>query len=799
MEKLTPHDYQEVAIQQVLRDKHTLVKADVGSGKAQPLDSAVLTPQGFKRMGDMRVGDAVVTPQNRRATILGVYPQGTRPVYRVTLKDGSTTLADAEHLWTVKTQARRMHPHQVTTLELIEKLERGTGSSRPYIDLVQPLDFGGVWESIIPPYALGLLLGDGGFSTGTIYYSTADEYTLNYLRDVLPEGVDVVYASKYDYRLSTGKSSGKHGRNPWLNELRRLGLLGKTSKDKYIPKELLNSDKESRLALLQGLLDTDGSPMCRAESLATSTEFSSASKELADGVAFLARSLGASVYRRPKVVNGVEYQRLTIGAANGISLHKTPLKANKMKERTKYLKTHQAVAKVEFVGDMPTQCILVDSPEHEYVTDDFVRTHNTLVAVEAMLRAETKVNLIVGPINTFTGWAKTLKRQGGAVLQFIDGRKAGKEALERFVMAEPGYYFMGTERMRTMGYSDIHIDFFVMDECHRASNRQSKTFKVLRTVKPEYAVSLSATPWGGKVEGAWAVGKFLWPDGINNSFWKWSTEYLVEMYDPYSYKKFGGEKNPGSIIRDFPSVALMPSVYNAKPAIHEVEVDLNPTQRKHYAELEEDAITFLEDNPLIAELPSTKYIRLMETTLATPSIEWIEDEETGEDRPYVYFKDDAKSSKADAILEILADVQAEKAEPVLIFTHSRKFATFLTQRLQSKGVDARQFIGGMPHDERQWKLENFGKEFSVLVAVISAVAEGTDGMQDVCANEIWASVSDNKVLNQQARGRLSRQGQKRLVNRWVLRARGTIELDKQHPRLVADQQVLDESYGEASE
>ena len=87
----------------------------------------------------------------------------------------------------------------------------------------------------------------------------------------------------------------------------------------------------------------------------------------------------------------------------------------------------------------------------------------------------------------------------------------------------------------------------------------------------------------------------------------------------------------------------------------------------------------------------------------------------------------------------------------------------------------------------------------MLVAVISAVAEGTDGMQDVCANEIWASVSDNKVLNQQARGRLSRQGQKRLVNRWVLRARGTIELDKQHPRLVADQQVLDESYGEASE
>lgn len=798
MEKLTPHDYQEVAIQQVLQDKHTLVKAGVGSGKAQPLDSLVLTPNGFTRMGDIRTGDSVVTPDSRVAKVTGVYPQGMRPVYRVTMRDGATALADAEHLWPVRRQSTRMDTRLVTTQQMLEFLNRGTQSSRPYIDYVESLEFGSTWRSIIPPYALGLLLGNGGISTDHIGYSTADDYMVEAIQESLPDGHTIRHKSNYDYVVTTSRG-GSPGRNLWLNELRRLGLMGHKSETKFVPKELLVSTKESRLALLQGLLDTDGSPMNKQGNLATSTEYSTASARLADDVAYLARSLGCGVYKRVKGVGGKNYWRLTISSRNGLLLHQTPCKARRMGVHTKYVKQYQAVKSVKYLGDMPTQCIMVDSDEHEYVTDDFLRTHNTLVAVEAMLRAKTKVNLIVGPINTFTGWVNTLKRQGGAALQFIDGRKAGKEALERFVMAEPGYYFMGTERMRTMGYSDIHIDFFVMDECHRASNRQSKTFKVLRTVKPEYAVSLSATPWGGKVEGAWAVGKFLWPDEINNSFWKWSTEYLVEMYDPYSYKKFGGEENPGSIIRDFPSVALMPSVYNAKPAIHEVEVDLNPTQRKHYAELEEDAITFLEDNPLIAELPSTKYIRLMETTLAAPSIEWIEDEETGEDRPYVYFKDDAKSSKADAILEILADVQAEKAEPVLIFTHSRKFATFLTQRLQSKGVDARQFIGGMPHDERQWKLENFGKEFSVLVAVISAVAEGTDGMQDVCANEIWASVSDNKVMNQQARGRLSRQGQKRLVNRWVLRARGTIELDKQHPRLVADQQVLDESYGETSE
>lgn len=796
MGKHTPHDYQEVAIQKVLREKHTLIKAPVGSGKAQPLDSAVLTPQGFKRMGDMHVGDTVVTPQNGHATVLGVYPQGIRPVYRVTLKDGSTTLADAEHLWTIKTQARRMRPCQVTTLELLEKLERGTGSSRPYIDLVQPLDFGDVWESIIPPYALGLLLGDGGFSTGTIYYSTADVYTLDYLRDVLPEGLNVVYASNYDYRLSTGKSSGKHGRNPWLNELRRLGLMGKTSKDKHIPKELLNSDKESRLALLQGLLDTDGSPMCRYGNLATSTEFSSASKELAEGVAFLARSLGASVYHRTKVVNGVEYQRLTIGVANGVSLHKTPLKASKMKERTKYMKTHQAVTSVEFVGEMPTQCILVDSPEHEYVTDDFVRTHNTLVAVEAILRADTKVNLIIGPLNTFLGWSKTFKRQGGSDLRFIDARKAGKQALEDLVSGVPGNYFIGPERMRTMVWGDFPVDFVVLDECHRIASRKSKTFKTFKTFKSEYMVSMSATPAGNKVEGLWSVGKSLWPDAVNNSFWKWCTEYLVEVYDPYTYKKYGGERQPGRILHDFPSVAEMPNIYTATPAIHEIEVELNPTQRKHYRELEEDAITFLEENPLIAELPGTKYIRLIETTLATPSVDMVWDDELGEERQHVYFKDDARSTKADAILEILADLQVAEPVPVMIYTHSRKFATFLTKRLQSRGIEARQFVGGMSTDERAWKMENFGKDFSVMVATIQTISEGTDGLQDRCANEIWASVSDNGILNEQAIGRLSRQGQKHKVNRFVLMAKDTVESQKQHPRLKDNRALLAATYGE---
>lgn len=431
----------------------------------------------------------------------------------------------------------------------------------------------------------------------------------------------------------------------------------------------------------------------------------------------------------------------------------------------------------------------------------------TVCAVEAILRAETKVNLIVAPLATFTGWNKTFLRQGGQAVRFIDTRKAGKQAHEDLASGIPGNYFMNTERMRTQTWHGWDLDFVVHDECHRASSRKSRNFKQLMTMKPDYALSLSATPFGGKVEGAWAIGRWLWraKETVDTSFHRWATEYLTSEFSAHTKYAYGGEKDAGRILREWPSVVQMKSVYNKRPVIHEVEVALNPTQLKHYREMEQAAITWLEENPMVAELPSVKYIRLLELTLATPSIkqDWIRKKNPDTDEwekvwgDVVHFKEDAKSSKADAVLDIIADLHIEKPEPVMVYTHSRKFATFLTLRLQSKGIRARQWVGGMEPEEQTWKLENFGKEFDVMVATLPAIGEGTDGLQHVSAHEIWCSVSDRLILNEQARGRLNRQGQERTVNRWIVRAQDTVEL-KQHSRIKVDQSVLDASYGEVS-
>jgi hypothetical protein len=63
----------------------------------------------------------------------------------------------------------------------------------------------------------------------------------------------------------------------------------------------------------------------------------------------------------------------------------------------------------------------------------------------------------------------------------------------------------------------------------------------------------------------------------------------------------------------------------------------------------------------------------------------------------------------------------------------------------------------------------------IIVAVISAISEGTDGLQRVCANEVWLSQDDNNLMNEQAKARLLRTGQERMVNRWYIQSVGTID------------------------
>src|SRR5699024_2349364 len=102
------------------------------AGKAQPLDTKIITPNGYKLMGDIRIGDSVIGGDGKPKTVTGVFPQGEKEVYEITLEDGRKTRCCKDHLWNVTTRTRRNHNRGYTVMSLEDMLKRQIKTSKGY-------------------------------------------------------------------------------------------------------------------------------------------------------------------------------------------------------------------------------------------------------------------------------------------------------------------------------------------------------------------------------------------------------------------------------------------------------------------------------------------------------------------------------------------------------------------------------------------------------------------------------------------------------------------------------------------
>ncbi|TWP45440.1 DEAD/DEAH box helicase [Lentzea tibetensis] len=361
-----------------------LLQGEVGSGKAQPLDAKVLTPTGFKLMGDVQVGDEIIAADGDVTVVTGVFPQGERDVYRMVLSDGRSVECDLEHLWAVNTTVRRNrgNPLKVlSTREIRDDLVTANGASKWHLPVVAAPELDCVAEQAIDPYLLGLLLGDGSLLNGRVVFTTADPELLVAAMAALPKGT---HLAKSAHRPHDWYVNGcRRGTNPLLAALRQLGAYGHQAEDKYVPERYLVAPVKDRLALLQGLLDTDGTINSKCGS---DVSFLSASPALADNIAWLAESLGGTGRVRPVTKAGNTYHQVSLRLPNQFPPFRLKRKADLVRERTKYEKPVRAIRAVEFVGRKPVQCISIAHKDQLYVTDHFVVTHNTMVALRAMLQ-----------------------------------------------------------------------------------------------------------------------------------------------------------------------------------------------------------------------------------------------------------------------------------------------------------------------------------------------------------------------------------------------------------------------------
>ena len=364
-------------------------------GRAQPVDTPVLTPGGFRAIGELQVGDLVIGSNGEPTPVLGVYPQGEKEIYRVTAQDGASTLASGDHLWAVTTPAdrRRGKPHRVlTTRELMGDLR--VAHQRKY---ELPLHSAPVCfphrGMPMDPYALGLLLGDGCVTGSTTPSFSTEDFELAWSLQVLLPGTDVHPRGKPDYVLKRAASPGEviTIENPVTGAMRELGLIGTHSSTKFVPDLYLYNSADVRLAVLQGLLDTDGGPVTQPGRTCR-VQYGTTSRRLHDDVLFLVRSLGGIAHsrvrqaagRKPGLANGrpVGYRHdayvIDIRLPAGVTPFRLTRKQRKYDEAGGGGRPMRFIDSIEPVGKAEAVCISVAAADSLYTTEDFLLTHNTL-------------------------------------------------------------------------------------------------------------------------------------------------------------------------------------------------------------------------------------------------------------------------------------------------------------------------------------------------------------------------------------------------------------------------------------
>lgn len=414
-------------------------------------------------------------------------------------------------------------------------------------------------------------------------------------------------------------------------------------------------------------------------------------------------------------------------------------------------------------------------PTRAALVSDEPGSGKTLTATEIIIRGGFKRVLIVGVKDTFDGWLSTLAAQsdGGIVLRRLDSTAAGKRNMNDFMDGADGIFFTGsqylvrqdweytptgevdengkavTERKQRKIYKKMRpLDLLVWDEVHALQNRKSASFKTAQHINAEYRIGLSGTPGGNNFDGLWAVTKWLWPETIDGSYWRWREEWCEteEVYLPggKSTKRVIGERNPGAFVASLPLYFRFEAEPVPAPVI--VEVDLEPEQREQYDILEHDLMLWYEEHVKVIDMPAHLRQMLRTATLGTMSL--IEDDE-------IHFDIDCRSAKLRALSGILKSWGTER---VIIGMDSKRFLKATVAQMKRAGLSVAEWSGDVSTKERErLKAAFLDGSIQYLAVTISSFSTGLDGFQNVCSKMVMLSELDgDEITNEQFVRRLWR-------------------------------------------
>ena len=330
--------------------KRLIVNQPPGSGKALALDTPIPTPTGWTTIGEIQPGDQVFGADGRPCTVTAVSPVwDDRPCYDVVTSDGDTIVADEAHEWWAN--LCRQQPFRIYDTKALSR-PRG---KRAMVHVAPPLDLPDA-DLPVDPYVLGLWLGDGTSKAAII---TAHDDDAPFLRSQIETA---------GYRTSDQATHFTFGILGLHVKLRALDVLG----NKHVPAAYLRASRAQRLALLQGLIDSDGYVSPRGH-----IEFCTTSPRLATAVTELVRTLGVKTTCRESRATlygkdcGPRW-RISFFMADAARL---PRKADRCRNGTR---TPNRYVTATPTAPRATRCIQVDSADHLFLAGrSMTPTHNS--------------------------------------------------------------------------------------------------------------------------------------------------------------------------------------------------------------------------------------------------------------------------------------------------------------------------------------------------------------------------------------------------------------------------------------
>lgn len=515
-----PREYQKRFIDAIHENKKTTCLASRQIGKALCLDTDILTPDGFTKLGDLKVGDTIYGRDGKETKIKFITETMTdRDVYEIEFSTGETIKADAEHLWNVKHNGWTKE-NTLTTSEIIPIHEMLQSRSKPECISISHTEAVDMKEKdlLVDPYTLGVWLGDGNRSQPRITCDIGDyeEYVKN---------IDFKTGDfKHDKRSDT---CGYFTIYNLVGKLKDIDVF----KNKRIPKEYMFSSVEQRLELVRGLMDTDGYVNKKG-----TCQFYQSDESLIDDLRVILSSLGIKSSKTVKSTTHKDCFMLTF--VTDLCVFKLDRKAKRCSVHNNHPKNKKIyIRNITKTNSVPVRCLQVDNEDHLFLCGrTLIPTHNTTaVSVYMVWYAIFQEYKTIAILANKDQTAKSILDDVKAIFENLPKwmRPGCHEYNAHTISLDNGSKIFAAATSKN-GLAGESVSFLYMDEVALIENTLAEEFwkANLPTVQHGEKVVLTSTPRG--------VGNLfhrIYTEAVNKT-----NGFVPVRMDYWEYEEYGSDE-----------------------------------------------------------------------------------------------------------------------------------------------------------------------------------------------------------------------------------------------------------------